>query len=398
MDQEKAAEIKSPPIIASDLQSVEAKGKASTSLPNANKGDIPNNRNAPLTPPSNTKPKSKLSLCPSLKLFNPSPCPASAAKTEASSNTEILQIRLYEEWPGNNQFFCDGRCMTGPKENLPYVVILWLLIVGVSIMHFVVSVPFITVNLTSFFPLFPAVSLVMTGVFFVLTAFCDPGIIPRKEIFELFGKVPEQFTAKVLDKYADAPLEEKTKAVQSYKYCKTCRIFRPPRASHCAYCNNCIEVFDHHCPFLGNCIGKRNYRYFVLFLVFLIVHKFIIISGFITLGTAVNSETLLSAQITPYIFIWIIGILLLILLLLIISFLFYHIVLACRGETTKENLTRKKWNGEVPRPRVNVWRLDLQWTDYRAMVKKTNTELKGICVLQSQKEAKPKYERFDLSG
>eukprot|EP00826_Nyctotherus_ovalis_P006808 TRINITY_DN11655_c0_g1_i1.p1 TRINITY_DN11655_c0_g1~~TRINITY_DN11655_c0_g1_i1.p1 ORF type:complete len:186 (+),score=38.83 TRINITY_DN11655_c0_g1_i1:23-559(+) len=177
-------------------------------------------------------------------------------------------------------------------------------------------------------------------------------------------------------------------------------IRRPPRSTHCisSAASDVYKRQDHHCPFLGNCIGKRNYRYFVLFLVFLIVHKFIIISGFITLGTAVNSETLLSAQITPYILIWIIGILLLILLVLIVFFLFYHIVLACRGETTKENLTRKKWDGKVPRPRVNVWHIDLQWMDYRAMVKKANAGLKDICVLQCQKEAKPKYERFDLSG
>ncbi|CAL4884607.1 unnamed protein product [Urochloa decumbens] len=41
--------------------------------------------------------------------------------------------------------------------------------------------------------------------------------------------------------------------------CSYCRVVQPPRTRHCHDCDKCVLQFDHHCIWLGTCIGKKNH-------------------------------------------------------------------------------------------------------------------------------------------
>lgn len=50
--------------------------------------------------------------------------------------------------------------------------------------------------------------------------------------------------------------------------CQKCNLLRPERTHHCSICGVCCMRYDHHCPWIANCVGLRNYGYFLKFLAF----------------------------------------------------------------------------------------------------------------------------------
>ena len=70
------------------------------------------------------------------------------------------------------------------------------------------------------------------------------------------------------------------------KICETCAFMKPARSKHCRFCNVCISRYDHHCIWLGQCVGRNNYKWF---LAFLVSHIWLCVYG-VLLGATILAE------------------------------------------------------------------------------------------------------------
>ncbi|SCU84349.1 LAME_0C09142g1_1 [Lachancea meyersii CBS 8951] len=61
-----------------------------------------------------------------------------------------------------------------------------------------------------------------------------------------------------------------------YRFCRECMVWKPDRCHHCSGCNICILRMDHHCPWFAACVGFRNQRYFIHFLLYALTYSIII--------------------------------------------------------------------------------------------------------------------------
>ncbi|XP_044501134.1 probable protein S-acyltransferase 7 [Mangifera indica] len=192
-------------------------------------------------------------------------------RSDPRSAGGLGDLRVYQNWKGSNIFFLKGRFIFGPDVRSLGLTI-FLIVAPVA-----VFCAFVARKLICNYSPYWGISIMVIAVVFtvydllllLLTSGRDPGIIPRNahppeaEGFDGIVDVGVGLTPQLrLPRVKEVEVNGVTMKI---KYCDTCMLYRPPRCSHCSICNNCVERFDHHCPWVGQCIGLRSYRFFFMF-------------------------------------------------------------------------------------------------------------------------------------
>jgi len=114
------------------------------------------------------------------------------------------------------------------------------------------------------------------------------------------------------------------------RYCKTCLKHKAPRTHHCGCCKQCIPRMDHHCVWVGNCVGAHNQKFFVQFLLYIVLSTaYALLTVLITIAVfdqSINSRA------------WTLVILLSTLCFVFMLFAGFHMYLVCSNQTTIEFL------------------------------------------------------------
>ncbi|MCO5587010.1 hypothetical protein L7F22_040955 [Adiantum nelumboides] len=134
-----------------------------------------------------------------------------------------------------------------------------------------------------------------------------------------------------------------------FQKCFTCHMFQPPRSKHCHECNKCVLQFDHHCAWLGTCVGHGNHCRFWWYLCE---------ETIVCLWTSGIYATSLRSGGSSASW-WQAGIIIICLTFLLLSLLFlvlllvFHSYLVITNQTTHE-LTRRKRITEFRNVPINV--------------------------------------------
>jgi len=175
---------------------------------------------------------------------------------------------------------------------------------------------------------------VLMVINYVMSIVEHPGTIPDASIDPSWQYVPQDINLSVgSGGLPPAYGLQETKRSGDRRHCKWCAKYKPDRCHHCRVCRMCILKMDHHCPWIYNCVGFRNHKFFFLLLFYSMIDCHLIAWSMLeSVKQAVETET-------PFvkIFLLLFGETLAAFLgILVTCFFGFHIYLMLKGMTTIE--------------------------------------------------------------
>ncbi|KAK9449603.1 DHHC palmitoyltransferase-domain-containing protein [Limtongia smithiae] len=130
------------------------------------------------------------------------------------------------------------------------------------------------------------------------------------------------------------------------RYCSKCRCWKPDRTHHCSTCKTCVLKMDHHCPWFSTCIGFANYKYFILFLFYVVMFSLI---SFLASGKAImnwiDSERFVNSYVSlNWIFLFVVSI---VFGLAVTIFFAYQVYLLFVNKTTIEAMEPQRYKSRI---------------------------------------------------
>jgi hypothetical protein len=200
---------------------------------------------------------------------------------------------------GKKRSFFPFHCLVGP--DWPVVILVYLLIISINVVVLAVVSPLG----------WPPVLIGSVGALALLYAYSavscsDPGIIFKNDCNRisdynnddiedpLYERAQLTTTLSNQNNEMNSPTviapvntssppfsSSNPPTIQQTMDCGSCEFKRPHSSRHCQYCEVCIDELDHHCPWCGKCIGKKNLKFFYLFINLLCVQVYYLIGVFI---------------------------------------------------------------------------------------------------------------------
>ncbi|KAL3337702.1 hypothetical protein AABB24_030036 [Solanum stoloniferum] len=130
---------------------------------------------------------------------------------------------------------------------------------------------------------------------------------------------------------------------QSRGYCSKCQNGKPPRCHHCSVCQRCVLKMDHHCIWVVNCVGARNYKFFLLFVVYTFLattlNTLVLLPSFIKFFRQTKNQSLLPGNIAVIFLVFVLN---LAFSLSLLCFVIMHASLLSSNTTSVEVYEKKK--------------------------------------------------------